>query len=249
MQRALRLQPEKTMILRRIFMTMLAVLATVPAWAQWNQGGSQQYGLGGYDPLYTPISWRTIAQAHEATFTSSGAWVIVDQGSWERFYSNLRNVRNLTGGHYNQSGFNQNGFDRRAPEVADWSREQILVLYLGRQPIGTMISVSEIRWSSPHTWDVFYTIRQGQMAPINRPEAWVSPYVIVRMNRMPGVPNFYQTGINGYGYGQRPGCSCQQQRCNSCGCGCHRQQSGGGNYLLTPRGPIPLNGTAGQCGG
>jgi len=180
--------------------------------------------IGQYDGR-PAIRWSTFLEGQESQIKKQRFDVLVTEGDWQRFWNQMT-----------RRGASS------APRGVNWNTEQLVAIHLGtREGSGNRVYVQSITSPRPH--DVQITYVEQRPAPRydgrggrdrnrdddrDRDRREVSPYVIVKMNRTPGVPRFVrvegpqvQTGFRpnpGYGY-----CRCAQ--CPGlwggyCGCGC-----------------------------
>ncbi len=162
--------------------------------------------------------WCTFRQERNCSITRASSRVIASQNDWEMYW------RQLTGRHAADVV--------AAPGGIDWSWEQLVVVNAGLQPSGAYVYVEDITRSDAFYWVVsVVTVKPQERQSDNRRRRgdngngnnnkgnpMCSPYVVVRMSKIGGVPRFaYRTdqprlcwgrpGDDRYdnGFGNRPG--------------------------------------------
>lgn len=149
-----------------------------------------QSGFGGPDR----IPWRTYKAGQLCKVLSPKQIVVTNGANWQAYWNEV------TG----EAAAN-------APKDLDFAKEQVIGLHLGIKPTGGYeVYVEAIRQTGPAECTVYYvesTPPFGQMVT----QAQTTPYVMVRMPRVPGIVYFAKKVQPG-----RPGIDWGEGSCHCC---------------------------------
>lgn len=146
------------------------------------------------NPYGPVVKWRTIAQGDSSKIMREEARMINGDADWSRVYREMMGIRP--------------GDQCEVPQVADWNREDLLILHLGRRRTsGYGIYVETIGRSATGYYDIHY-VMQEPMPGVQMDRATTSPFVIIAIEKTVGTPRYFgRTATMSVGF-ISGGCSC-----------------------------------------
>ncbi|MCC7228801.1 MAG: protease complex subunit PrcB family protein [Fimbriimonadaceae bacterium] len=158
------------------------------------------------------VVWRTYHRGLMSGAKQTETYVFETEGQFQNYWSK---VIGPIGGKMPTGGI-------------DWSREKLVAVNLGSRPNpGYEIVVASMK--RVRSAEILVTFQEKLPIPgMNYPQMTISPFVIVKMDRIPGLITFKGETVKsniGIIKGQGNCCGDVCRCCENCGCGC---QHGGG---------------------
>jgi hypothetical protein len=136
--------------------------------------GSAQIGFGPNGQ--PPIRWQTVAQGTDSHITRTQTRVIRTENDWSTHYKEIIGAKKAD--------------YVRAPRIANFMTEQVIVIHAGQKRSGGYTSyVESVIRRNAWDWDVNWVLTAPhQQASVT--QGLTSPYVVIKMPKQVGVPHF-----------------------------------------------------------
>jgi hypothetical protein len=203
-------------------MRKIAVLALVAVAAQ----GFAQFRFDDITARNMSPAWGTSVVGSFGTFKDPCQFAITNYNDWCKVWP-------YVAGPYYQHGM-------AVPQMVNWSNEQLIVISLGNMgAMGYGLYVEDVRQFSSYSFDIRYVITQPTIqVGVNYSNFQfgygTSPFVVLRVPRSFGFPNFYSRYYTPPSYVIKTGCGCNH--CHSHGGQVWMVGAGGTLVPYTPPG-------------